>query len=196
MSVYVLRHGNLRKIGYSSNLGMRVQAIMGAVPAAGVEFVGHMPGDREVEAHLHAVFASTRFSGEWFVDSAALQAFCDTILIKELPAREYPGQQRKVGVRRAATEAWAEQSRRIREAAALRWPVLNHQERVSALREHLGWTHRRVRSLYNCDVGGNLRQIEIEDLDALFPRAALVRPGQRSATGSGAHGARDQGTAE
>jgi hypothetical protein len=84
MSVYVLRSDNLVKIGFSDQLSTRVHTIIQAAMVP-VEFVGHMPGGREVEAHLHSLFADRRFSGEWFVESREMRILFDALLIPKMP---------------------------------------------------------------------------------------------------------------
>lgn len=163
MSLYFLRHGNLIKIGFSSNLGARVQSIISSIPGK-VDFLGHMPGDRDVEAHFHSRFAAHRFSGEWFQACPELEATIAALGIPEQPAPEvYP----KVKARRSdATDAWSETRDRVRFAAATRWPMATNRERIVLVSEQLGWTHRRARALMNNDAGCTLRQVEAEAVEA------------------------------
>lgn len=166
MSIYFLRHGDLIKIGFSSNLGARVAAIISSIPGK-VEFLGHMPGDRDVESHFHALFAEQRFSGEWFHTSERLEAVVSSALDHQQPRPDHGTS--ALGLRRQdRADAWAGTSQRLREFAGHRWPMLNHKERMKALVPELGWSFRRVRSLYNCDAGLTLREIEAADLDELM----------------------------
>lgn len=146
MSIYVLRSRDLYKIGFSSNLGQRVRDIMDAVPGA-VEFVGHMPGGMDVEAHLHGQFEADRFSGEWFSTSSRIEAFIGACLVKDMPAapaERAPGSYRAEGER-------AELSNRVRRACAFAWPEQNHQQRILRMAEEIGWGERRARSVYHCE---------------------------------------------
>src|SRR5690606_37164476 len=86
MTIYVLRSDDLVKIGFTDDLHRRVQAIIAAVPVP-VEFVGYMPGTREVEAHLHRQFAAHRFSGEWYVETPDMRRIFGGLLIQRLPSK-------------------------------------------------------------------------------------------------------------
>lgn len=165
MSVYFLRYGNLIKIGYSGSLGHRVRSIMSGVPGH-VEFVGHMPGDRELEAHFHQMFADSRFNGEWFVSTEPLEQLMAAALIKELPSIDLTVSVH--GRRLDASDAWATDSARLRSYAARRWPGHPHKGRIVELARVLGWRHRRVRSLYHNEPGLTLRTVETDDLSRLF----------------------------
>lgn len=163
MSIYFLRHADLIKIGYSSGLAKRVQTIISGSPVE-VSFLGHMPGDREVEHHLHSVFESERFSGEWFVASERLLTFVGLVSVPTMPA-DAP----TVKLNRAVEEeTWREMSARVRKAAAHRWPEMGHKQRRDALAELLGWGTRRVRSLYEAQSGMTLRQSEKDALETLL----------------------------
>jgi hypothetical protein len=165
MSIYVIRYGDLYKIGYSSKLAQRVSEIMRSIPGSAAVFIGHMPGDREVEAHLHMVFATSRFSGEWFQVTAELVAWCNLVLIKELPSVE---RERVIGSRRPKYEEQAAQTKEeLRRFAALMWPQKNHGERTAALAERLGWRKSRLSGFYHGDGRNVLRSTEAEELRAL-----------------------------
>src|SRR6187551_1500485 len=100
MSIYVLRSDNLVKIGFSENLRNRVQSIIATIPVP-VEFVGHMPGGRDFEAHLHEIFAESRFSGEWFVESDKMRSLFETLLIARLPRPQTRAEIRKTSEKKA-----------------------------------------------------------------------------------------------
>lgn len=55
----------------------------------------------------------------------------------------------------------------LREYAAFRWPLMNHKGRMSRLADKLGFTHRRVRSLYRNEPGTALRADEMQRIEAL-----------------------------
>ncbi|APG91122.1 GIY-YIG nuclease family protein [Sinorhizobium americanum] len=165
MSIYVLRSDNLVKIGFTDDLRARVQAIVAAVPVP-VEFVGHMPGGREVEAHLHGVFAQSLFAREWFVETPAMRSLFETILIPNLPEVATQKQRKRT----AQTEAQAELSTRVRDAAEQRWPRLSKAERVEALAADLGWNRGRAKDLYYADPRVSLRDFERAELDVWFAR--------------------------
>jgi|SRR6185503_5516963 len=173
MSVYFIRHEHLVKIGYSSNLGARAAQIIGDI-AGPAQFVGHMPGDREVEAHLHFIFGSDRFAGEWFVESERIRLFEGLALLPDLPKPNDP--LAEFGRRVDADDAWAEASARMRKSAAHLWPESNHKDRICLLKERLGWTHRRVRSLYHAEPGGSLRSLELEEIAGLEAELADAAP--------------------
>ena len=173
MSIYVLRYGDLLKIGYSSNLPARVNHIMAAIPGH-VTFVGHMPGDREVERHFHEKFSTSRFQGEWFASTPELEQFCILALANELPEhrRTVPK-----ALRAASDDEWSRASSLFRKMAASRWPQQNHQERKALLVEQLGWTPRRVRSLYEAQPGCRLHNSEMQQLSKAYTAAArLIEP--------------------
>lgn len=163
MSVYFLRHQSLIKIGFSSDLGTRIRAIIGQVPG-GATFVGHMPGDRSVEGHFHEVFAASRFSGEWFQSTPELEAFMASCLKSDLPDSAVsfaPFSERRAD----ATNPWAVMSMRVRDRAAEEWPKHSHGQRLAALVELFGWRPRRMRALYHIDPGCVLRHPEAEQLE-------------------------------
>lgn len=173
MSIYFLRFGDLVKIGYSSSLATRVQAIITGIPGD-VQFVGHMPGERDVEAHFHEVFGASRFNGEWFLSTPRLEALMASALNHSMPAID---KAITSGKRRLdANDAWATAGDRVRDFAARRWPTLNHRDRLVALTKELGWRPRRVRSLYQRDPGLTLRTVEAEDLDALMSSTTTNPP--------------------
>lgn len=167
MSIYFLRHAHLIKIGFSSAIANRVRAIMTGIPG-GAEFLGHFPGDRETEAHLHARFGSQRFNGEWFVESADLLNLIRIVADPELPALvdfNVGGAKRQ---RTENDEAFKDASIRFRAACAHRWPEANHNDRKKLATALLGWTPRRVKSLYEAQPGCTLRQTELEQLTELL----------------------------
>lgn len=161
MSIYVLRSDNLVKIGFSNDLRKRVQAIISTIPIA-VEFVGHMPGGREVEAHLHSRFQAHRFSGEWFVETPEMAGLFDALLTRGLPEADRGEPDVK---RTGSTAEIAEWSNRIRSEAANRWPELSHGGRVTALANHLGWNLNRAKDLYYADKRIALRGFEVRALE-------------------------------
>jgi len=168
MSIYVLRYGDLLKIGYSSELSRRVYAIMHGIPGD-VTFVGHMPGDVEVEAHLHFVFAASRFSGEWFRQTPDILEFCRVMLIPELPAVA----DRVDGTRKAEyAQALKDTRDRLREYAYERWPRLTHEQKRVALAQELGWLPSRLKSFYYAEHDTVVRATEAQQLEQLFTRAA------------------------
>lgn len=161
MSIYVLRSDNLIKIGFSDNLRQRVNGIISSVPVP-VVFVGHMPGDKSVEAHFHERFAEHRFSGEWFVETPEMRAAFDAILTPRLP--ELP--KREKAQRRIASNTNLETVReRIRTETANRWPLLTHAERLDKFAEEIGWTRNRVKDFYYADFRVAVRSYETEELN-------------------------------
>jgi len=160
MSIYVLRSDNLMKIGFSDNLRNRVQSIISTVPVP-VEFVGHMPGDREVEKHLHKIFAEQSFSGEWFVETEQMRDFFATILIPRLPPPE-PAAQVKRTVERAST---ADLSEKVRQEAGYKWPTKSKAEIVIELAKDLGWSKTRAKDFYYADPRLALRAFELAEVD-------------------------------
>lgn len=65
--IYVIRSGDLFKIGRTTNLRKRLAALRGVVPG-GIRPVRTrlVLGPRTVEKHLHEKFADKRTNGEWF----------------------------------------------------------------------------------------------------------------------------------
>lgn len=163
MSIYVLRSDNLVKIGFSDNLRNRVQAIISTVPVP-VEFVGHMPGDRDMEKHLHDIFGASHFSGEWFVETTAMTALFETILIPNMPQIETTKQQK----RKAELSEMKSVKAKVRLVANSRWPLLSKADQVLALASELNWTKSRTRDLFYGDPRMVLRAFEQADLDALL----------------------------
>lgn len=161
MSIYVLRSDNLIKIGFSDDLRKRVGAIISTVPVP-VEFVGHMPGDREVEAHLHERFASTRFSGEWFVETPEMRVAFDALLTPNMPEQEAKPQAAR---RIAAGVDIASMSQQVRDKAADTYPRLSASERIDQIAKDLGWTRNRVKDLFYADSRIALRSMEMVELN-------------------------------
>lgn len=173
MSVYFVRHGSLIKIGFSSHLRQRIGEIIAGIPGT-VEFLGYMPGDRDMEAHLHGVFSAQRFSGEWFAESPALLGLIDTIAVKEMPSPEVPTP--SIMKRLDQDDAWHQASERLRVWAALRWPQDNHRQRMANLQALLPFSRRRVRALYHYEPGMTLRTMEAEALAELMDDAETMSP--------------------
>lgn len=161
MSIYFIRYQGLIKIGFSSNLVLRVKAIMASIPGQ-VVFLGHMPGDREMEAHLHERFEHTRFSGEWFADTEDLAALIRIATIPGLPEAVSVERLNKNDDKAVAVGA---ASARLRAFAA--WPDENHGDRKRLLAHALGWGGRRIKSIYEAEATAALRQIEAEQLAEL-----------------------------
>lgn len=63
--VYFIYSGGLIKIGYSSNWVQRLEDISQGCPHP-AEMILVMPGDREMEAGYHKLFAEYRMNREWF----------------------------------------------------------------------------------------------------------------------------------
>lgn len=166
MSIYFIRHAGLVKIGYSSDLRKRIAAIISGIPSPDVTFIGHMPGDREVEAHLHSVFEKHRFSGEWFFFAPPIVQFSMSILLRELPAaavtlpkgegRLLSGEPARVSVATA-----------LRQFASRQWPDHTHNQRKIELAKVLGVTGRRAKSLYEAEPHYTLKVFERDAIDAL-----------------------------
>ncbi|MDK4703879.1 GIY-YIG nuclease family protein [Rhizobium sp. CNPSo 4062] len=161
MSIYVLRSAELVKIGYSADLRQRVSSIIASIPVP-VEFVGHMPGDRDLEAHLHERFAATRFSGEWFVETDEMRQVFAVILTPKLPeTKKITSGSIKRARDHSAVSVMQEQLRR---AAAHRFPESSHGDRITSLADLLKWPRSRVKDVYYGDKRVSLRAAEIDDL--------------------------------
>lgn len=76
--VYFVRYGPRRvKIGVSKNPSLRLSSIQTSLTGnATLYYV--TPGGRDLEAHLHELFASDRVNREWFVYSKAIQDWIKT----------------------------------------------------------------------------------------------------------------------
>jgi hypothetical protein len=169
MSIYVLRSAELVKIGYSADLRQRVSTIISSIPVP-VEFVGHMPGDRDLEAHLHDRFAATRFSGEWFVETDEMRQVFAAILTPKLPE---PKKLTNGSIKRARDHsAVSVIKEQLRRAAAHRFPESSHADRISSLAELLKWPRTRVKDVYYADKRVSLRAVEVEELAAFVGVAA------------------------
>lgn len=160
MSIYVLRSDNLVKIGFSDNLRNRVQAIIASVPVA-VEFVGHMPGGRDLETHLHEIFDASHFSGEWFVETEAMRSLFDTVLIPRMPLPETQEE-----IKRTAEKTDTQKiSQRVKDAAVVRWPTKSKSELIDALANGLGWSRTRAKDFFYADPRIVLRAYELQEVD-------------------------------
>lgn len=161
MSIYVLRSDNLVKIGFSDHLRKRLSQIVSSSPVP-VEFVGHMPGDRELEAHIHSRFQNQHFSGEWFVENEQMRQVFNAILIPRLP--ELPEKQRRD--RAAQRDYQKSASSGVQAVAKEKWPSLSAAERVSELASALGWRLSRAKDLYYGAEKMALRGLEQQQVDA------------------------------
>ncbi len=166
MTIYVLRSNNLLKIGFSDDVRKRVQSIASQSPEA-IEVVGHMPGCRDVERHLHNVFASSRFAGEWFVETPIMTDVFHALLTPGMPkATKAP----KAVQRREPKANIKLLSTRLRDHSALLWPTEAHGQRIVLAAEKLGWTYSRCRDLYYADRRLALRAFEIEEFEKWIAR--------------------------
>lgn len=161
MSIYVLRSDNLLKIGFTDDIRGRVQSIISMIPVP-VEFVGHMPGGREVEAHFHHIFRESRFSGEWFVETAEMRLAFEAILIPGLPSAPTDKSAKRV----AEIRKMSALSARIKDAAASRWPSLSKGERLSRFQSEIGWNKARAKDAFYAHPKMALRGFELEELEA------------------------------
>ena len=64
--IYVLKAGNIYKIGSSSNPYRRQAEIQANSPIM-LELAWKHPGELDLELHLHEVFSENRSHYEWFV---------------------------------------------------------------------------------------------------------------------------------
>lgn len=163
MTIYVLRSDNLMKIGFTDDLRQRVQSIIATVPVP-VEFVGAMPGGREVERHLHDRFASHRFSGEWFVETPEMRSAFDLILTPGLPAAEEKPKTQK----RRRNDSNEQIKDTLRDVSARLWPRAKHRERIENAATELGWNVSRVRDFYYGDPRAVIRDAEAKEFDAFY----------------------------
>lgn len=175
MSIYFLRHGNLVKIGFSEHLAKRVRSIISGIPGE-VSFIGHMPGGRDVEAHLHSRFEAQRFSGEWFLSCPDIETFAHIALDPTMPEQCF---ERVLGsMKEHAKRDALDAKEKLRAYALARWPGEQHEQRQTLLAEHLGWRRSRLSCFYHGDGRAVLRAKEAEDIAGLRAFvSALHRPG-------------------
>lgn len=157
MTIYVIKRDSQYKIGFSDNVAERVHTLLAGMPKEAAA-LGCMPGGREVEAHLHEVFASTHVGAEWFGESEALLTFVSTCLVP-VPA---PALSTEKSAPRADKQQLADA---LRHAAAHQWPALNHKGRIAAIATLIGVGPRRVRCFYE----GAMYTLKPEDVAALEP---------------------------
>lgn len=62
------------KIGFSYNVRKRLRSLQGGSPKL-LELRGWVPGNRTSERKLHKMFATDRFSGEWFIRTDRMDEF-------------------------------------------------------------------------------------------------------------------------
>lgn len=86
MSVYFLGHQDLVKIGFSEDVRSRFAQIKNGGATRDVSFLGYMPGDRDLEKHLHHKFSAHRAYGEWFRSTPELLAMIDAVCDKQMPS--------------------------------------------------------------------------------------------------------------
>ena len=163
MTIYVLRSNGMVKIGFTEHLRTRITTLKVGIPAPS-EFVGHMPGDKEVEAHLHWAFAAHRFEGEWFIETDEMGKIFAVLLDPELPMPSTPKEQKRVG----SDKELAHLSNRLREWAAHRWPLVTQGERIKIVAAELGWNRNRTKDLFYADPRIAVRGFELDALRALL----------------------------
>lgn len=59
----------------------------------------------------------------------------------------------------------------MRDYAAIQWPTMNHKGRIAQLARSLSFGHRRVRALYQNEVGVSVRADEMAAIEALREEA-------------------------
>jgi len=150
----------LVKIGFSDQLKKRVASIISTSPVA-VEFVGHMPGGREVEKHLHALFKAARFSGEWFVETEDMRVLFDSLLIKGMPSKQTKRESR----RREDLGVIQEIADGMRDASEKLWPNTPVGDRIRNLSSSLGWAHSRVVCIFYADPRTAVRAYELKEFE-------------------------------
>lgn len=178
MSIYFIRHAGLVKIGYSHDLRARISAIMRSIPSNDVTLIGYMPGDRDVEAHLHQVFAEHRFSGEWYFFAPSIVDFARLVLTEDLPPAEVAP---RPAVKRTESRSEREKvAQELREAAAIRFPSLSTQgSRITAVAEALGWRRRRVRAIWCSEPYALTPKEHQQFLDWIAPELAETEPNRK-----------------
>lgn len=85
--IYAVFHaeGNLVKIGFSDDPGIRVAGLLSSTPVPLVA-LGVCQGDRQTEARLHARFKQHRAHGEWFRRTPEMESFIADLTPLETPA--------------------------------------------------------------------------------------------------------------
>jgi hypothetical protein len=77
--VYLLRDGDLVKIGYASSINRRISHLQTSSPRS-LTLLGVVRGGRKTEQMLHRKFRDYRVRGEWFRIEAELAAFIEELL--------------------------------------------------------------------------------------------------------------------
>lgn len=73
--------GGAVKIGVTQDLRRRFAAIQGCSPLP-LDIISLAPGGRELESHLHTMFAGARLHGEWFEPSPELLDVSDKLAVR------------------------------------------------------------------------------------------------------------------
>jgi hypothetical protein len=167
MSVYVLRHEKLVKIGFTENLRTRLSAISSHSPVP-LEFVGHMPGGRELELHLHERFAASHFSGEWFVETDEMKTAFSALLSPDLPEIA-PSRSKRSNDRNMTIMT----SIRVKTKCAELWGKEPAGTRVANFAAALGWNQARAKDLYYAAPRMALRGFELEEVRSWLGSSAL-----------------------
>jgi len=161
MSIYVLRSDNLVKIGFSEQIRQRLSHIVSSSPVP-VEFVGYMPGGKDLEAHLHDRFASQHFAGEWFVESEQMRQVFDAILTPRLP--ELPDRESRD--RTSQRDHQSGLCLDVQATAKAAWPHLSVGGRIARLATELNWKLSRAKDLYYGHEKMALRGVEQQQVEA------------------------------
>lgn len=178
MSVYAVRHRDAVKIGFTDNVRKRFLNLL-SLASEPLQFIGHMPGGRDVEAHLHARFSELRLRAEWFRADEKLLTALAFILDPEMPPVQKQPEVQPVpngALSDAAIAATAKHH--LRRIAAQRWPQLNHGDRIDALASALGWRRSRVSDFYHAHPRARLQTPEALQLSGFIeanPASELAR---------------------
>ena len=84
--VYFIQCGDWIKIGVTTNLCARMEALASSNPHQ-LQLLGHMPGTHKLERELHRKFAGHRLRYEWFSASPEILAYVQAFTSKAEPQR-------------------------------------------------------------------------------------------------------------
>ena len=84
--IYFLRIGDRVKIGFTTSLDARIQALQIGSPDP-FELLGSVPGIKAEEKDAHEIFARDRVAGEWFALTPELQEY----IARKVGKSNFPG---------------------------------------------------------------------------------------------------------
>lgn len=173
MTVYFIkRNGDavgLIKIGYTSDLSMRLMNYKTAVPE-GCEILCTVPGGRDLESYIHTAFDCDRVAGEWFSPSSDLMKFIkmlSTYGLKSLPAGVAGIEQSRLEDEASRKADLALASSLLKKTAMPTFQGDSVKQQIARAARRLGWSASRAKDVWYSDERISIAAWEMRKLYAI-----------------------------